>query len=41
MEGETDVEDIYDIPSDEPANVPAIAVKKLVKWLGPTTRSHC
>jgi hypothetical protein len=40
MEGETDVEDIYDIPADEPVNVPALAVKKPVKRPGPTTRSH-
>jgi hypothetical protein len=40
MEGETDVDDIYDMPDDEPVNVPALGVKKPVKRPGPTTRSH-
>lgn len=39
-EGETDVEDIYDIPEDSEQIEAEIPVKKKAKRQGPTTRSH-
>jgi hypothetical protein len=40
MEDEAYVEDIYDTRGDEQAYVPTKPVKKQVKRLGPTSRSH-